>query len=164
MATRALAAAMRVTYVDPRPAAPAMAGVERAETLAGALPEADFVSLHVDLNARTRHLMGGAEFALMKPTAYFVNTSRGAVVDQGALTAAVTEGVIAGAALDVLENEPPDPGDPLLKAANVIVVPHIGSATTETRHAMAACAVDNLLMVLRGEGNPFVVPTGAPNA
>jgi glyoxylate reductase len=157
VATRALAAAMRVIYVDPRDALPAMAGVERAATLAGALPEADVVSLHVDLNAGTRHLMGEAEFALMKPTAYLINTARGAVVDQRALTAAVTEGAIAGAGLDVLEDEPPHPGDPLLEASNVIIVPHIGSATIETRHAMATCAVDNLLQVLHGEGDPFVV-------
>jgi glyoxylate reductase len=157
VATRALAAAMRVTYVDPRDAVPAMAGVERAASLAGALPEADVVSLHVDLNAGTRHLMGAAEFALMKPTAYLINTARGAVVDQRALAAAVAEGAIAGAGLDVLEDEPPHPGDPLLEASNVIIVPHIGSATTETRHAMATCAVDNLLQVLRGEGDPFVV-------
>jgi phosphogluconate 2-dehydrogenase len=79
------------------------------------------------------------------------------VVDQRALAAAVAEGAIAGAGLDVLEDEPPHPGDPLLEASNVIIVPHIGSATTETRHAMATCAVDNLLQVLRGEGDPFVV-------
>ncbi|HEY7948792.1 MAG TPA: NAD(P)-dependent oxidoreductase [Acidimicrobiales bacterium] len=157
VAARALAAGMRVRYVDTMEIVPAVAGVSRAGPLAAALPDADFVSLHVDLNAETRGLMGRREFALMKPTAYFVNTSRGAVVDQTALTEAVTKGEIAGAGLDVLGDEPPRPDDPLLQDPNVIIVPHIGSATTETRQAMAACSVDNLLMVLRGEGDPFVV-------
>jgi len=158
VATRALAAGMRVTYVDSTTELSAFPGVDRAEGLATALPTADVVSLHVDLNPGTRKLMGRTEFALMKPTAFFVNTSRGGVVDQSALTWAVTEGEIAGAALDVLEEEPPHPDDPLLQDPRVIIVPHIGSATTETRHAMAQCAVDNLLQVLRHEGNPFVVP------
>ncbi len=157
VATRALAAGMRVRYVDIVEARPAIPGVDRAGPLAAALPDADFVSLHVDLNAHTRGLMGKKEFSSMKPTAFFLNTSRGAVVDQAALTEAVANGEIAGAGLDVLENEPPRPGDPLLTDPNVIIVTHIGSATTETRHAMAQCAVDNLLMVLRGDGNPFVV-------
>jgi len=163
VATRAKAAGMRVTYVDPMDRLPVVAGVDRVDGLAAALPDADFVSLHVDLNAGTRGLMGRPEFALMKPTAFFVNTSRGGVVDQSALTSAVTEGGIAGAGLDVLQDEPPLPDDPLLKDPNVIIVPHIGSATTETRQAMARCAVDNLLMVLRGAGEPFVV-VPSPNA
>jgi phosphoglycerate dehydrogenase-like enzyme len=161
VSTRALAAGMRVRYVDTRTGLPDMAGVERADSLAEALPDADFVSVHVDLNEATRRFMGRDQFALMKPTAFFVNTSRGGVVDQAALTLAVTEERIAGAALDVLEVEPPRPDEPLLQSPNVIIVPHIGSATTETRNAMAQCAVDNLLMVLRHEGNPFVVnPSG----
>jgi glyoxylate reductase len=157
VATRALAAGMRVTYFDTRTSLPAVAGVERADSLAGALPGADIVSLHVDLNPATATLMGRAEFTLMKRTAFLVNTARGGVVDQAALRWAVTEGEIAGAGLDVLETEPPAPDDPLVHDPRVIVVPHIGSATTETRAAMARCAVDNLLMVLRHEGNPFVV-------
>jgi lactate dehydrogenase-like 2-hydroxyacid dehydrogenase len=79
------------------------------------------------------------------------------VVDQAALTWALTSGEIAGAALDVLQDEPPDPDDAIFSAPNVIVVPHIGSATTETRGAMAQCAVDNLLKGLRGETLPFAV-------
>jgi lactate dehydrogenase-like 2-hydroxyacid dehydrogenase len=160
VAARALAARMRVTYVDTRDGLPAVSGVDRAGALAGALPDADFVSLHVDLNAKTRKLMGRQEFTLMKPTAFLVNTARGGVVDQAALTWAVTEGEIAGAGLDVLEDEPPLADDPLVRDPHVIIVPHIGSATTETRDAMAQCAVDNLLMVLHHEGSPFVV---APN-
>ncbi|MGH7749760.1 MAG: NAD(P)-dependent oxidoreductase, partial [Candidatus Dormibacteria bacterium] len=157
VAARALAARMRVRYVDTRAASLALPGVIRIEGLDAALPLADFVSLHVDLNAETRMLMCRKEFDLMKTTAFLVNTARGGVVDQSALTWAVTEGRIAGAGLDVLEDEPPLPDDPLLQDPNVIVVPHIGSATTETRTAMAQCAVDNLLMVLRREGSPFVV-------
>jgi lactate dehydrogenase-like 2-hydroxyacid dehydrogenase len=157
VARRALAAGMRVRYVDTRSGLPAAAGVERSPGLIEGLRAADFVSLHVDLNAETRHLMGREEFASMKPTAFFVNTSRGGVVDQAALTRALSEGEIAGAGLDVLEDEPPHPDEALLQMPNVVIVPHIGSATTETRAAMAQCAVDNLLMSLRGDGDPFVV-------
>lgn len=157
VATRALAMAMRVRYLDVRDELPVVAGVERASALGDGLRSADFVSLHVDLNQETRTLMGRAEFTVMKPTAFFVNTSRGGVVDQGALAWALAEGEIAGAGLDVLRDEPPHPGDPLLEAPNTIIVPHIGSATTETRDAMAQCAVDNLLMGLRQEGSPFLV-------
>jgi lactate dehydrogenase-like 2-hydroxyacid dehydrogenase len=102
-------------------------------------------------------MMSQDEFELMRPTAFLVNTSRGGVVDQAALTSALTEGTIAGAALDVLEDEPPDPADPLLRAPHTILLPHIGSATRETRRAMAQCAVDNLLLGLRNERSPFEV-------
>jgi len=157
VAKRALAAGMDVRYVDPRDDPPAAAGVSRVARLAEGLGAADFVSLHIDLNPGTRKLMGRAEFASMKRSAFFVNTSRGGVVDQPALAAALTNGQIDGAALDVLADEPPDPNDPLLRAPNVIIVPHIGSATRETRDAMAQCAVDNLLLVLRGEKSPFAL-------
>jgi glyoxylate reductase len=157
VATRALAAGMHVRYLDTRSGLPEVAGIDRVAGLTEGLNAADFVSLHVDLNAETRHLMGPEQFASMKPTAFLVNTSRGGVVDQAALTQALTEGEIAGAGLDVLEDEPPHPDEPLFRMPNVIIVPHIGSATTETRAAMAQCAVDNLLMSLRRDGDPFVV-------
>ncbi len=157
VALRALTARMRVKYFDSRRDIPTIAGVERTEGLADGLREADFVSLHVDLNAETRHLISAAEFTLMKRSAFLVNTSRGGVVDQGALVRALAEGDIAGAGLDVLQDEPPQADEPLLKSPNVIIVPHIGSATTETRHAMAQCAVDNLLRGLRRERSPFAV-------
>ncbi len=157
VAQRALAAKMLVRYVDARNDRPDVAGVSRGTGLADELVAADFVSMHVDLNPGTRGLMGRQEFALMKSTAFFVNTSRGGVVDQDALVAALTEGQIAGAGLDVLRDEPPPPGDPLLGAPNVVIVPHIGSATVETRGAMAQCAVDNLLAGLRGQAGPYVV-------
>ncbi len=121
------------------------------------LRAADFVSLHVDLNKTTRHLIGPDQFDLMKSTAFLINTSRGAVVDQQALLSALANGKIAGAGLDVLEEEPPRSDEPLLKAPNVIIVPHIGSATVETRSSMAECAVNNLLAGLRGETIPSEV-------
>jgi phosphoglycerate dehydrogenase-like enzyme len=130
---------------------PPMAGVDRVASLAEGLQQADVVSLHVDLNPSTRHLLDAAAFAMMKPTAIVINTARGGVVDQAALLQALVEHRIAGAGLDVLEQEPPDPSDPLLELPNVVVLPHIGSATTETRRAMLDCAVDNLVACMRGE-------------
>ena len=121
------------------------------------LREADFLSLHVNLSDETRHSIGARELALMKPTAYLINTSRGQVIDQPALAEALRNGTIAGAALDVLEREPPAEDDPILGAPNVIVLPHIGSATRETRRAMLDLAVDNLLAALRSERPPCVV-------
>jgi phosphoglycerate dehydrogenase-like enzyme len=162
LAARALAARMRVSYVDSRRDAALVPGVERADGLAEGLPDADFVSLHVDLNAQTRHLMGKEEFALMKASAFLINTSRGGVVDQAALARAIAQEEIAGAGLDVLEDEPPRSDEPLLLAPHVIIVPHIGSATSETRAAMAQCAVENLLLGLRNDGSPFVVTPAGP--
>ena len=115
------------------------------------LREADYVSVHVPLTAETQHLIGGRELSLMKPTAYLINTSRGPVVDESALYKALKSRVIAGAALDVHEKEPVDPDDPLLGLDNIIMAPHIGSATVETRIAMAVRAATNLSSALRGE-------------
>lgn len=115
------------------------------------LAESDIVSLHVNLTPETRHLIGARELARMKPSSYLVNTSRGPVVDQRALAEALQRGAIAGAALDVLEVEPPLPDDPICSASNVIILPHVGSATRETRAAMLEMAVGNLLAVLHGE-------------
>ena len=115
------------------------------------LAESDFVSLHVALTEDTHHLIGAAEFALMKPEAVLVNTARGGVVDQEALVRALREGTIGGAALDVFASEPIPPDDPLLGFSNVVVSPHLGSATVETRTRMCDLAVDNLLTFFRGE-------------
>lgn len=128
------------------------------------LREADFVTIHTNLTPETRHLIGARELELMKPGAYLVNTARGPVVDQAALAAALREGRIAGAALDVLEVEPPPADDPILDAPNAVILPHVGSATVETRQAMLDMAIDNLLAVLRGDQpracvNPEVLPT-----
>ena len=115
------------------------------------LREADFVSLHVPLTDRTWHLIDEDKLRLMKPTAILVNTSRGSVVDQRALIKALKERWIAGAGLDVFEEEPIRPGDPLLRLKNVVLTPHIGSATRETRNKMAVMAAENLISVLKGE-------------
>jgi lactate dehydrogenase-like 2-hydroxyacid dehydrogenase len=161
VAARALACKMRVCAFDVRHDTPPMAGVEAVATLAEGLARADVVSLHVDLNPATRHLLDEAAFAAMKPNAIVINTSRGGVVDQAALTRALRDGRIAGAGLDVLEDEPPGPDDPLLRLPNVVVLPHIGSATTETRAAMLDCAVENLVACLRGDAcaNALTIPT-----
>ncbi len=157
VAGRALAAKMRVHAYDVRAELPPMEGVERVDTLADGLAMADVVSLHVDLNPSTHHLLDDAAFARMKPTAIVVNAARGGVIDQAALTRALADGRIAGAGLDVLEVEPPPSGDPLLALPNVVVLPHIGSATVETRRAMLECAVANLAACLRGEACEYVL-------
>lgn len=123
------------------------------------LERSDFVSLHCPLTPATHHLIDAAALRAMKPTAILVNTARGPIIDQAALIGALREGQIAGAALDVTDPEPPPPGDPLLSAPNVIVAPHIGSATHTAREAMATLAVDNLLAALDGEPMPHPVHT-----
>ncbi len=119
------------------------------------LEQSDFVTLHCPLTPETQGLIGREALARMRPTAYLVNTARGPVVDSAALGEALTAGEIAGAALDVTDPEPL-PGDhPLLAAPNLLVVPHVASATHATRERMAAIAVDNLLAGLAGEPMPF---------
>jgi glyoxylate reductase len=118
------------------------------------LERADFVSLHTPLTPETRHLIGAPELRAMKRTAYLINTARGGVVDQVALREALQAGEIAGAGLDVTEPEPLPADDPLLTAPNLLVVPHVGSATTRTRSRMADMAVDNLLAALAGRDMP----------
>ncbi len=127
------------------------------------LAEADFVSLHVPLTPETHHLINGAALRKMKPTAILINTARGAVVDEPALVQALKEKRLAGAGLDVYENEPQVHPE-LLKLDNVVLLPHIGSATVETRDEMARIAARNLLAVLEGRKpefpvNPQVFPT-----
>lgn len=120
------------------------------------LQQADFVTLHVPLSAATTHFIGAPELRLMKPTAYLINTARGAVVDEAALIRALQERWIAGAALDVYEHEPEVP-QALKELDNVVLVPHIGSASVATRRRMALMAAQNLLAVLRGEPPPHAV-------
>jgi glyoxylate reductase len=122
------------------------------------LERSDFVSLHAPLTPETRGLIGEDALARMKPTAYLVNTARGPIVDTDALRHALHAGRIAGAALDVTDPEPL-PGDhPLLDAPNLVVLPHLGSATEATRARMADMAVANLLAGLAGEPMPHAVP------
>jgi glyoxylate reductase len=125
------------------------------------LEQADFVSLHVPLTPRTRHLIDAQALERMKPTAILVNTARGQVIDQHALIDALHAGTIAGAALDVTDPEPLPPDHPLLHAPNVLVVPHIGSATRRTRATMTELAVDNVLAGLAGRPLPHPAPTPA---
>jgi glyoxylate reductase len=121
------------------------------------LERSDFVSLHTPLTDETRGLIGEAELQRMKPTAILVNTARGPVVDQAALTRALHEGWIAGAALDVTDPEPLPPEDPLLAAPNLLVIPHMGSATRRTRERMVELAVENILAALGGDAVPHQV-------
>ena len=119
--------------------------------------ESDFVSIHCPLTPQTHHLIDADALALMRPTAILINTARGPIVDQVALRHALVAGTIAGAALDVTDPEPLPPDDPLLSAPNLIVVPHIGSATRAARERMADLAVENLLAGLEGRDMPHQV-------
>jgi len=121
------------------------------------LAESDFISLHVPLTPETYHFVGERELSLMKPTAVLINTARGAVVDQRALWRFLEKRRIAAAAIDVSEEEPIAPDDPLLGLDNIIITPHIASASVATRLAMAKMAVENLLTALRGQVPPQCV-------
>lgn len=125
------------------------------------LQQADFVCLTLPLTAETEGLIGAEQFALMRPETIFINISRGKVVDEAALIRALREGQIRAAGLDVFEREPLNTDSPLLQLNNVVATPHIGSATHETREAMATCAVDNLLAALAGERPKNLVNVGA---
>lgn len=118
----------------------------------------DVVSLHVPLNPSTRGLVGARELALLKPTAVLVNTSRGPVVDEAALTAALGEGRIAGAGLDVFDQEPPDPDNPLFSLDNVVLTAHLAGPTVESAPARLRNAFDNVERVERGEAPLWVIP------
>lgn len=152
VARRAKGFNMRILYYD-------IKRNEEAERELGAeyrdlpslLKEADIVSIHTPLTKETYHMIGEKELYLMKPTAILVNTARGAVVDQKALYKVLKEKRIFGAGLDVYEKEPIDKDDPLIELDNVVLLPHIGSASVETREKMAIMAAENLLAGLRGE-------------
>ena len=152
MAKRALGFEMKVLYHSRsrKREAEASYGLEHV-SLPDLLRLSDFVTLHVPLSPETRHLIGEKELAAMKSTAILVNTARGPVVDSAALYTALKEGTIAGAALDVTDPEPIPPDDPLLTLDNLVVTPHIGSASVGSRRAMAMLAARNLLAGLKGE-------------
>ena len=132
-------------------------GVKYVSELNELLSTADFISVHVPLLPETHHLIGASEFALMKPTAVFINTSRGPVVDQKALYEALRSGKIFAAGIDVTEVEPISTDDPLLTLENVVITPHIASASVHTRKNMAMMAAENLIAGLRGEVLPNCV-------
>jgi len=158
MAKRAQGFGMRVLYQDAVPADPAIERELRASRtdIATLLKESDFVTLHTPLLPETRHLINAQSLKTMKKTAYLINASRGPVVDEAALAQALKEGWIAGAGIDVFEDEPKiHPG--LMGLTNAVLAPHIGSASWETRLQMANLAVDNCLAVLEGRTPPTPV-------
>jgi glyoxylate reductase len=158
VARRALGFGMRVIYTSRRRKAEAEASLGIAwRELPQLLAESDYVSLHMALNAETRGMFGAAEMARMKPDAVLINTARGGVVDQAALVQALRERRIGGAGLDVFEAEPLPRDHELLSLDNVVVAPHLGSATVETRTRMSDLAVDNLIAFFRGETPPCPV-------
>jgi glyoxylate reductase len=148
---------MKVIYTD---AVRAPEGVERSVSaefrdMNALLAESDFISLHVPLLPETRALFDAPKFYRMKPTAFIINTSRGPVIDEAALVAALENKKIAGAALDVYENEPfIHPG---LKRANVILAPHLASASLETRTKMAVMAANNVVAFFNGQRPPNLI-------
>ena len=147
---------MRIVFHDPYPP-PAQVvaelGAESRRTVEEVLREADFVSLHSPATPETHHLINAERLALMKPSAFLINTARGDIVDEAALVAALAAGRIAGAALDVFEREP-QVSPELLRMENVVLLPHLGSATRETRIAMGLRALENLEAFFAGAPPP----------
>lgn len=160
VARRAAGFNMRILAYGPRltdaEAAQVSAKAVDVDTL---LREADYVSIHMPLNANTRHFIDRDKLSKMKPTAVLVNTARGGVVDQAALVEALRDGIIGYAALDVTDPEPIATDDPLLALPNAIVVPHIGSASRWTRDQMAIMAAENLIAGVQGMPLPHAVQT-----
>ncbi|MFL5329448.1 MAG: 2-hydroxyacid dehydrogenase [Gemmataceae bacterium] len=142
---------MRVLYSGPRPKSAAQATYVPLDVL---LCESDFISVHCPLTPQTRGLIGREQFRSMKRSAVFVNTARGPIVDQAALAQALHEKWIFAAGIDVTDPEPPNPEDPFLRLPNLVVAPHVGSATFATRDRMATLAAENLIAGLAGKPLP----------
>ena len=157
VAKRALAFEMRVVYHNRIRRTDVGDELGYCADLESALGEADFVCISTPLTAETHHLIGWDELCLMKRNAILVNIARGPVVDNEALYRAVRDGVIGGAGLDVTEPEPIPSDHPLLTLPNVVITPHIGSATVRTRRGMAVLAARNIVARLRGEAMPSCV-------
>jgi glyoxylate reductase len=157
VARRAAGFRMRVIYNSTKRAPAEIEGESNAEFMERdrVLEQADFLSLHVPLRENTRGLIGPAEFAKMKRTAFLINTTRGPVVQEAALVAALGEGTIAGAALDVFEREPLISDG--LRRDNVVLAPHLGSASIETRTRMAMIAVENVIALFGGKQPPTIL-------
>ncbi len=158
VAKRAKGFDMNVLFYDviPRPEMEKDFGAKRVE-LDELFMKSDFVSVHVPLSKETRHLVNAERLKLMKKTAYLINNSRGPVVDEKALYEALMAGTIAGAGLDVFEQEPTPLSNPLLKLDNVVIAPHISSATFETRSKMSEMVADNLMAFFEGRMPPNLV-------
>ncbi len=150
---------VRILYYDVRPLPEEIEKELEAKyvDLDTLLKESDIVSVHVPLTPQTYHLIGERELKLMKKTAYIINTARGKVIDTQALVKALEEGWIAGAGLDVFEQEPLPPDNPLTKFKNVVLAPHIASATIEARTGMAELVAKNLIAFYKGEIPPTLV-------
>ena len=159
VARRAQAFGLRVLAFDPYVPAEVMAGlgVESRNSLEALLPEVDFVSVHAPLTRETRHLIDAPRLRVMKPTAVFINTARGKVVDEAALIQALREGWIAGAGLDVLDQEPPEPTNPLLGMPNVVVTPHMASYSDESNVGRRRRLGSDIAAVLTGHRPAHVV-------
>jgi D-3-phosphoglycerate dehydrogenase len=152
LARRAVPLGMEIIAFDPylpQPP-PRESGVRMVESLDALLNSADFVSLHCPLSEETRHLIAEPQFRRMKSTSYIINTARGPVIDQAALTRALREGWIAGAGIDVFEHEPPDPSDPLLKLENVVLAPHNGFYSDPSVERMHVRAAEEVIDTLSG--------------
>lgn len=131
----------------------------KRKTLDEVMKESDYVVIHTALTPQTRKMIDEEHLRMMKKTAYIINTARGPIIDQVALAKVLSEGVIAGAGLDVFDVEPPPADDPILRAPRTILTPHLGSGTFESKEAMAVCNAENVVAVLRGEvPPPNVVP------
>jgi len=142
---------MRITVFDPYLAAPAVpAGIERADTLDALLRSADIVSVHVPLTDTSRGMFGAAQFASMKPGAVFINTARGGLVDHDALLGALDDGRLFGAGLDVTSPEPLPVGHPLLRRDDVVVTPHVASATADGKARIFRVAFQEAIAVVEG--------------
>ncbi len=159
VAVRAKPFGCRIVYHDSRPLTPREEqelGVERME-LDDLLRVSDIVSLHVPLTPQTRRMIDAGKLELMKPEAYLLNLARGEVVDEAALAAALAEGRLAGAGIDVFAQEPVDPNNPLLSSDRVILSPHVAGGTDESRVRMLQVTMENITRVLRGEKPLYVV-------
>jgi D-3-phosphoglycerate dehydrogenase len=159
VARRAQAFGMTVMAYDPyvREAALLAARVEPVATLEDAIPQADFISVHLPLSAETKGIIGRAALAAMKPTAIVISTARGGLVDEAALLEALQARRIRAAALDVFEREPPPPDHPLLKLDNLLLSPHIAGLTEECAIRMAVVSARNALAGLDGKVDPELV-------
>lgn len=156
VARRGHAAGMQIVYHSQNPNHDMMALEARFLSFEALLRESDFLSIHLPLNQQTRHKVSTRELNLMKRTSFLINTARGSIVDETALAAALKSGVLAGAGLDVYENEPRVHPE-LLKLSNVILLPHVGSATRKTRIRMASLAAKNLAAMVKGQRPPNLV-------